>query len=168
MEQTQLGEDTNSAGSSSELVTEKDRNEKTFNFINNKIMKGLKEDLQGMVVAINDESNKNSEDSSESESSTTEGFNNRRDKPKEFSTEESKNESTTENNNTGVSNFKSYDKNQHSMEELSKGTQDLLKELDVMNPVMEKSMKMLEDIDIEKMEKLMEKFGKFGNMFDKK
>ena len=168
--------DTNSAGGSSEKIAEKKRNKRTFNFINNKIMKGLKEDLQEMVVAISEQSNKNQEDNTESSSeneSSTSNETNDESKSNETTNEnetntESSNENSNKNSNTGVSNFKPYNKNQHSMEELSKGTQDLLKELDVMNPVMEKSMKMLEDIDIDKMEKLMEKFGKFGNMLGKK
>ena len=180
--------DTNSAGRSSEKIAEKDRNEKTFNFINNKIMKGLKEDMKEMIVAINDESNRDSEDDSEkddsekddsekddsekndsdNESSNNNSGSDNSGSDNSNNNETSDNETSNNNVNLGMSNFKSYDKNQDSIQELSKGTQDLLKELDVMNPVMEKSMKMLEDIDIDKMEKLMEKFGKFGNMFNKK
>ena len=110
-------------------------NTKQFNFINEKIVQPLKSDLENLQLEVqknqdSEESEKNGDESSESK--------------------------------TGTSNFKGtkdLGEATMNMSEMSKGTKDLLAELDVMNPVVEKSMKILENIDVDKLENLLNKFG---------
>ena len=49
------------------------------------------------------------------------------------------------------------------MPEISEQTRSLLNDLDKMNPVMEKSLQILDSLDMEKMQNMMEKFKGFND-----
>ena len=113
--------------------------EKEIDFILKDKMRAMKEDFEKMEVEVTEEE----DDDLKEEDSTTQ---------EETNETEGSSQSTTA--TEGMN-------NQMDISEFSEKTKNLIADLDQMNPVMEKSLKILESMDMEKMQNMMEKFKGF-------
>ena len=132
-------------------------NNKQFNYINEVIIQPLKEDIEALYVIVDEDENGDEDGDGDGDGDGDDDGTN---------DNEGNENNTADESTSGVSNFKSgianvNDKKNNKMDlnDLSKGTKDLLADLDVMNPVIERSMKILQDVDVDKLDVLIKKFG---------
>ena len=112
-------------------------------------MRSTKEDFEKMedeVTSTNEDEDTTMNNNSDDESTTESGSNS--------------NEKDEDNQSTSATEGM---KNKIDISEFSEQTKNLIADLDQMNPVMEKSLKILEGMDMEKMQNMMEKFKSFQN-----
>jgi len=116
--------------------------EKEIDFILKDKMRAMKEDFEKMEVEVTEEEDDDLKEEDSTSSTTQE------------ETSETEGETQSTSATEGMN-------NQMDMSEFSEKTKSLIADLDQMNPVMEKSLKILESMDMEKMQNMMEKFKGF-------
>lgn len=114
--------------------------EKEIDFILKTKMRAMKDDFEQMELEVTEDEDDLENENEDEEADKTDG-----------NEDDGESMNATEGMNNKV-----------DLSEFSDQTKNLIADLDKMNPVMEKSLKILESMDVEKMQNMMEKFKDFA------